>query len=80
MTRSAKMNDQKGAALLIVLLMVATLSFIALAATERTTLAAARSLNERVRSESLWYAFGAETLALAALEEAHKAREGRARP
>lgn len=77
MTGAATIKRQKGAALLIVLLMVATLSFIALAATERTTLSAARSLNERVRSESLWYAFGAETLALAALEEAHRAREGR---
>lgn len=77
MTRAGAMKRQKGAALLIVLLMVATLSFIALAATERTTLAAARSLNERIRSESLWYAFGAETLALAALETAHDARDGR---
>ena len=77
MTRAGTMKRQKGAALLIVLLMVATLSFIALAATERTTLAAARSLNERIRSESLWYAFGAETLALAALEAAHEARNGR---
>ena len=77
MRRAGAMKRQRGAALLIVLLMVATLSFIALAATERTTLAAARSLNERVRSESLWYAFGAETLALAALEAAHEARNGR---
>lgn len=77
MTRAGTMKRQRGAALLIVLLMVATLSFIALAATERTTLAAARSLNERIRSESLWYAFGAETLALAALEAAHDARDGR---
>lgn len=68
---------QKGAALLIVLLLVATLSFIALAATERTTLSAARSLNERVRSEGLWYVFGAETLALAALEAAYTAKDGK---
>jgi len=81
---SAKRRDfreqrarERGAALLIVLLLVATLSFIALAATERTTLAAARSLNERVRAESVWYAFGAETLALAALEAAYDARDGR---
>lgn len=70
-------HRQKGAALLIVLLLVATLSFIALAATERTTLSAARSLNERIRSESLWYAFGAETLAIAALESAYEASEGK---
>ena len=73
----AARRRQKGAALLIVLLLVATLSFIALAATERTALSAARSVNERIRAESLWYAFGAEALALTAIEAAHEASDGK---
>ncbi len=63
-------DRQRGAALLIVLLLVATLSFVALAATEKTSVAAARSFNERTRSENLWRAFGAETLAVAAIRAA----------
>ena len=70
-------NRQRGAALLIVLLLVATLSFIALSITERTTLSAMRSINDRIRAESLWVAFGAENLALAALEQAYEATDGR---
>lgn len=66
-------DNQRGAALLIVLLLVATLAFIALSITEKTTLSAARSVNERARSESLWRAFGAEALAGAALEAAREA-------
>ena len=63
-------DRQRGAALLIVLLLVATLSFVALSATEKTSVAAARAFNERTRSENLWRAFGAETLALAAIRSA----------
>ena len=62
-------RSQRGAALLIVLLLVATLSFIALAITERTTLAATRAYNARARGEALWLALGAERLAVAALKE-----------
>lgn len=60
-------HSQRGAALLIVLLLTATLAFVAIAITETVALSAARSINERSRSESLWLAFGAETLAAAAL-------------
>ena len=70
-------DRQRGAALLIVLLLVATLSFVALSITERTTLSAMRSINDRIRAESLWVAFGAENLALAALEQAYDATDGR---
>lgn len=60
---------QRGAALLVVLLLAATLSFVALAAMERTTLAASRTVNVSARGEALWGAFGIETLALAAVEQ-----------
>lgn len=71
-------NDgQRGAALLIVLLLVATLAFIALSITERTALAASRSVNARVRDESLWLAFGAEALAITALEAVWQASNGK---
>lgn len=66
-------HDQRGAALMIVLLLVATLAFVALSITEKMTLASARAFNERARSENLWRAFGAETLAAAALEAAREA-------
>ena len=62
-------RKQRGAALLIVLLLAATVSFVALSAMERTTLAAARTVNVTARGEALWGAFGIETLALAAIEE-----------
>lgn len=70
-------DNQRGAALLIVLLLVATLSFIALSITERTALAASRSVNARARDESLWLAFGAETLAVAALESIWQTSNGK---
>ena len=66
-------HGQRGAALMIVLLLVATLAFVALSITEKTTLASARAFNERARSENLWRAFGAETLAAAALIAAREA-------
>lgn len=66
-------HGQRGAALMIVLLLVATLAFVALSITEKTTLASARAFNERARSENLWRAFGAETLAAAALAAVREA-------
>ncbi len=76
-SRQDGQQGQRGAALLIVLLLIATLAFIALSITERTALAAARSVNARIRTESQWLAFGAETLARAALEAAYDAAEGK---
>ncbi|MHA7872150.1 MAG: type II secretion system minor pseudopilin GspK, partial [Hyphococcus sp.] len=60
--------------LLIVLLLVASLAFVALSITEQTTLSSIRSLNERARSENLWRAFGAEMLAASALAAARQAQ------
>jgi len=65
-----ELKRQRGAALLIVLLLVAALSFIALSITDRTALAATRLVNERARAENIWSAFGVETLARAAIETA----------
>ncbi|WP_428409173.1 type II secretion system minor pseudopilin GspK [Hyphococcus sp.] len=67
--RSQYRRKQKGAALLIVLLLAATLSFVALSAMELTTRAAARTVNVNARGETLWRAFAVETLTLAAVEE-----------
>lgn len=69
-------KQQRGAALLIVLLLAATLSFVALSAMERTTMAAARVVNVNARGEALWTAFGVETLALAAVDEMKKQENG----
>ncbi len=57
-----KGNNEKGAALIIVLLLVATLSVIALGLTELTQLAAARSRNEQARTQLHWKMIGAQTL------------------
>lgn len=62
-------ESQRGAALLIVLLLAATLSIVALSAMERTSLAAARSINVNARSEALWRALAVETLALGAIDD-----------
>ena len=67
--RKTAPDKQRGVALLVVLLLVATLSIVAIAITERTTLTAARSLNARLRGEAVWLAFGAETLALGAIQQ-----------
>lgn len=77
MTASAQRSKARGVALLIVLLLVATLAFVAIAITERTSFAAARSVNERARAETLWRAFGAETLAVAAAQTAYREKEGK---
>lgn len=61
-----KRHRQRGAALLIVLLLAATLSFVALSAMQRTALAAARAGNVSARGEALWGALAVETLAAAA--------------
>lgn len=61
---------ERGAALVIVLLLVATMSFIALAISERTALSARRAVNAAARSEILWLGTGAEALARAALKKA----------
>ena len=70
-------NNQRGSALLIVLLLAATLSFVALSAMERTSLAAARAGNVTARSEALWRALAVEILAVAAIRTAYETNHGK---
>jgi general secretion pathway protein K len=58
-------------------LLVATLAFVALSITEKTSLAAARSVNERARAEAVWRALGSETLALEAIETVYSSSDGK---
>ena len=61
-------GDERGAALLVVLLLVATLAFVAISITQTSRVSVVRSANDRSQTEGLWVAFGAETLARTALE------------
>lgn len=61
---------QRGAALVIVLLLVATLSFVLLSLTTTITTGVRRGANERARTELLWGALAAERIALSVLEKA----------
>ncbi len=76
----AELARQKGAALIIVLILVATLSFIVLSLAQVTTLAAHRSLNVNARQELLWRAFGVEALAAAAIEAVYDKKDIRITP
>lgn len=58
---------RKGAALIVVLLLAATLSLVALSIAEIMSRSAERSTALRARGEALWIAFGAEQLTLAAI-------------
>lgn len=60
---------QRGAALIIVLLLVATLSFILLSITNIVTAGVRRASAERARSELLWRAAAAEEIATAIIEK-----------
>lgn len=72
-----KRKKQKGAALLVVLLLAATLSFIALASMEKISLSAARAGNVNERSEAVWQALAIETLATSAIETAYDANDSK---
>lgn len=61
---------QRGAALVIVLMLVATLSFVMLSITTTVTTGVRRGANERLRTEMLWQAQAAERLALSIVERA----------
>lgn len=63
---------ERGAALLIVLLLVATLSFIAVSIADLMLIASGRSVNARLRAELMWRVFAAEILAREAIETAAK--------
>jgi len=79
-TMSTNPGKQKGVALLTVLLLIATLSFIVLSISERTAIAARRAINANAQSELLWRSFGAEALASAALETAASGGDGEIAP
>jgi len=63
-------QSERGAALVIVLLLVATLSFVLLSLTTTVTTGVRRGANERARTDMLWRALAAERIALSLLEKA----------
>lgn len=60
-------EPRKGAALVVVLLLAATLSLVALSIAETTSRSADRSAALRARNEAIWLALGVEQLTLAAV-------------
>lgn len=65
-----KSEKQKGAALLIVLLLAATLSFIALSLVTAMTYSAQRTSGVALRGELLWRAVSAEAIAAGVIDDA----------
>ena len=63
-------NAQKGAALIVVLLLVATLAFVVLAITERTAASVRRTSAATARAQMLWRMVGAETLSTVVVTKA----------
>lgn len=63
-------TKERGAALVIVLLLVATLSFVLLSLTTIVTTGVRRGANERARTQMLWQAVAAERVVLSILEKA----------
>jgi general secretion pathway protein K len=68
---------QAGAALLVVLLLVATLSFLALAIVDEVSASARRSIATADRSELVWRAIALEALIAIALQESARQNEGK---
>lgn len=77
MSGSREGARQKGAALIIVLLLVATLAFISLAMSERMMLSARRAVNMRQQNVLIWRALAIETLAKSAIETQMAASKGK---
>lgn len=69
MTRAMNPAPQRGAALVIVLLLVATLSFILLSITNIVTASVARSVGDRARADLYWRAAAGEAIARGILEK-----------
>ncbi len=63
-------NNQRGAALIVVLLLAATLSFVVLALISAMSVSTQRTAGASLRGELLWRAISVETLASATIEEA----------
>ncbi|MCA8888761.1 MAG: type II secretion system minor pseudopilin GspK [Parvularculaceae bacterium] len=61
--------SSRGAALVVVLLLAATLSFVMLGVTQIVSAGVHRSYNERLRTEMIWRAFSAEQVASAIMKE-----------
>ncbi len=77
MFRPGSRHRERGAALLIVLLLVATLSVIALAIVQTVSMAYRTSGLSAARSQIMWFALGAEDIASQRLSAALKLTEGR---
>lgn len=73
--RQYEARRQRGAALIIVLLFVATLSFIILGLAQRMTYSVQRTAGGAVRGELLWRVMSLETLARAGFREAASQNE-----
>jgi len=69
---TSHVHRQRGAALIIVLLLAATLSFLVLALVSATTQSVRRSGGAAIRGELLWRASSAEIIAKAAIAEAFR--------
>lgn len=69
MTVNPATNGQRGAALIVVLLLVATLSFILLSITNTVTASVERSAADRARSDFFWRAAAGERLAREVLKK-----------
>ncbi len=70
-------SSERGAALLIVLLLVATISVLALSIVQAVSTAYNAALVSSSRSQVLWFAFGAEDLASTKLSALSKVSEGK---
>lgn len=75
--KQASAQSEKGAALLIVLLLVATLSVVSLTIVQTVGQAYRVGLHSSARSQALWYAMGTETLATSRLTQLMKLSEGK---
>ena len=73
---NAPRHKQRGAALIVVMLIAATLSFVALALVGAVSQSAQRTGGTAARAELLWRAVSAEAIAKAAISEALRQTEG----
>ncbi len=74
--QSKSSDAQKGVALLVVLLLVATLSVLALAMTTTMRQAVGRSVATGAQDQAMWYALGTEQFAAYVLKEQAKIKPG----
>ena len=80
MTRRDGRNHEKGAALIVVLLLVATLSFILLSITNTVTASVERSAADRARADIYWRAAAGEQIARKILVRYLEAKPARMAP